>query len=209
MMRDKKGPIPDFARDIKGFLSEQEGERLFVLALEAARLGPCLEIGSFCGKSTVYIGTACKYVGVTLYTIDHHRGSEEQQPGQPYFDPEIYDSNTGRIDSLPLLRSAIHRANLEDTVVPMITLSNVASRNWSTPLSFIFIDGGHAYATVLSDYLCWHNHLVQNGYLVFHDIYPDPSQGGQAPYEIFKKARATGEYQELPMTGSLGILKKR
>ncbi len=208
-MTNAKESIPDFARDIKGFLGEDEGRKLFELALEAAKIGPCLEIGSFCGKSTVYLGTACKAGGVTLYTIDHHRGSEEQQPGQLYFDPEIYDDKSGLIDSLPLLRSVLQKACLEDTVVPMITSSQVASRNWATPLSLVFIDGGHAYETVLTDYLSWRHHLLQNGYLVFHDIYSDPAKGGQAPYEVYKQALATGIYQELPMIDSLGILRKR
>lgn len=201
--------LPEFVSQIKGFLAEDEGNRLFELALDAAGLGPCLEIGSFCGKSTVYIGTACKIRGVTLFTIDHHKGSEEQQPGQLYFDPEIYNDRTGEIDSLPILRSTLKKAALEDTVVPMITLSRVAAKNWSIPLGLVFIDGGHSYDAVSTDYLCWHPHILAGGFLVFHDIYPDPSRGGQAPYEVYKQALAGGIFDELPLVNSLGILKKR
>jgi len=198
-----------FAGTVKGYMNEAEGLKLFDLALEAAAIGPCLEIGSFCGKSTVYIGAACKNKETTLFTIDHHRGSEEQQPGQLYFDPEIYDERTGRVDSLPLLRRTLEKAGLEDTVVPMITFSRVAVKNWATPLSMVFIDGGHSYETALTDYRCWAPHLLKDGYLVFHDIYPDPSQGGQAPYEVYRLASRSGAFLELPMLGSLGILRKR
>ncbi|MCX6005283.1 MAG: class I SAM-dependent methyltransferase [Chloroflexi bacterium] len=194
---------------IKGFLAEDEGQKLYALALETASQGPCLEIGSFCGKSTVYIGAACKTKGVILYTIDHHRGSEEQQPGQPYYDPEIFDEKSGMIDSFPALRETLKKAGLEDTVVPMVTWSKVASRNWSTPLSFIFIDGGHSYEAVLNDYLSWHTHLLPGGYLAFHDIYLDPNKGGQAPYEVYKKALESGAFEETPKVNTLGILKKR
>ena len=197
-----------FASQVKGYLAEDEGQCLFRLALEAAASGPCLEIGSFCGKSTVYLGAACKIKGVTLFTIDHHRGSEEQQPGQLYFDPEIYDEKKEEIDSFPILRATLKEAGLEDTVVPMVTWSRVAARNWSTPLSLVFIDGGHSYETALSDYNCWNPHLVPGGYLIFHDIYLDPSKGGQAPYEVYKKAVKSGNYEELPMVNTLGILKK-
>jgi predicted O-methyltransferase YrrM len=201
-------PRWQIVNQIKGFLAEDEGEKLFALAMEAAAHGPCLEIGSFCGKSTVYIGSACKAKGVTLYTIDHHRGSEEQQPGQPYYDPELFNEKTGVIDSFPLLRESIIKAGLENTVVPMVTWSNVASRNWSTPLSFIFIDGGHSYEAVLNDYLSWQAHLIRGGYLVFHDIYLDPGKGGQAPYQVYKIAVESKRFKELPMVNSLGILKK-
>jgi predicted O-methyltransferase YrrM len=208
-MTDRIESLLQYAGTVKGFMPVAEGLKLFDLAYEAATIGPCLEIGSFCGKSSVYIGTACKQRGATLYTIDHHRGSEEQQPGQLYFDPEIYDERSGRVDSLPLLRQTLEKAGLEDTVVPMITSSKVAAKNWATPLSLVFIDGGHSYETAFTDYECWGPHLLKNGYLVFHDIYPDPSQGGQAPYEVYKLAVKSGVYIEQPMSGSLGILRKR
>jgi len=200
--------IPAFVSEVKGFLAEEEGLRLFELALEACSLGPCLEIGSFCGKSTVYLGTACKTRGRTLFTIDHHLGSEEQQPGQPYFDSDLLNSETGLIDSFPYFRATIQRAGLEETVVPMVTKSEVAARDWATPLSLVFIDGGHSYETVVTDYECWHPHLVHNGFLVFHDIFLDPAKGGQAPYEVYKLALASRLFEELPMTNTLGVLRR-
>jgi len=200
--------IQVFVSEVKGFLAEEEGLRLFELALEACSLGPCLEIGSFCGKSTVYLGTACKTKGRTLFTIDHHLGSEEQQPGQPYFDSDLLNSETGLIDSFPYFRATIQRAGLEKTVVPMVTKSEVAARDWATPLSLVFIDGGHSYETVVTDYECWHPHLVHNGFLVFHDIFLDPAKGGQAPYEVYKLALASRLFEELPMTNTLGVLRR-
>ena len=198
----------ELASKVKGYLAEDEGQALFDLALEAASYGPCLEIGSFCGKSAVYLGTACKIKGVTLFTIDHHTGSEEQQPGQLYFDPEIYDDRKGEINSFPLLRETLRKAELENTVVPMVTWSEVAARNWTTPLGLVFIDGGHSYEAALTDYLCWYEHLVPGGYLIFHDIYMDPTKGGQAPYEVYKKALESKLFDKMPMVNSLGILKR-
>jgi predicted O-methyltransferase YrrM len=208
-MSDKKSAsIPAFISEVKGFLAAEEGLRLFELALEACAIGPCLEIGSFCGKSTVYLGTACKIKGRTLFTIDHHRGNEEQQPGQPYFDAEFLDASTGTLDSFPHLRDTIRKAEWEDVVVPMVTTSQVAARDWATPLGMVFIDGGHSYEVVLADYQCWYPHLLPGGYLAFHDIYPDPSKGGRAPYQVYKQALASGLFEELTMTDSLGVLRR-
>jgi predicted O-methyltransferase YrrM len=199
--------IPSFISEIKGFLAEDEGLRLFELASEACSLGPCLEIGSFCGKSTVYLGTACKTKGRTLFSIDYHRGSEEQQPGQPYFDPDLFDGKSGLIDSFPYFRDVIQKAGLEEVVVPMITKSHVAAKDWATPLGLVFIDGSHSYDAVKTDYKCWYPHLLPGGLLVFHDIFLDPTEGGQAPYEVYKLALASGQFEELPMTRTLGTLR--
>ena len=207
-MKQNIKTIAALASQVKGFLAEDEGLKLYDLGIEACKLGPCLEIGSFCGKSAVYLGSACKKSNSTLFTIDHHCGSEEQQPGQLYFDPEIFDSCKGVINSLPLLLETLHKAGLEDNVVPLVTRSGVAARNWATPLGLVFIDGGHSYQTALSDYRYWSPHLLPGGFLLFHDIYPDPTKGGQAPFEVYKLALGSGDYRELPMVNSLGILKK-
>ncbi len=191
---------------VKGFLDTREAERLYQLALDAGPKGPCLEIGSYCGKSSVYLGTACKENSTVLFSIDHHGGSEEQQPGEEYFDPDLLDKETGRIDTLKHFRKTIFEFELEDVVIPLIGRSAIIGRVWETPLSLIFIDGSHAYESVLRDYEIWSGKLIKGGYLLFHDIFPDPSQGGQAPYLVYQQAVASGHYETMPMCQSLGIL---
>ena len=193
---------------IKGFLSEKEGERLRDLARQASKLGPCLEIGSYCGKSAAYIGSGCKESGGVLFSIDHHRGSEEQQPGEEYFDPELFDERYGRVDTFRSFRETIEKMDLEDTVIPIVSVSSVVARFWNTPLGMVFIDGGHSYETVFTDYNCWAHHVIPGGFLAIHDIFPDPSKGGQAPYEIYKLALASGLFMELPMVETLGVLSR-
>mgnify|MGYP000996782420 FL=1 len=194
---------------IKGFLDERESEYLYELALKASKKGPCLEIGSYCGKSAVYIGGACKENNAVLFSLDHHRGSEEQQPGQEYFDPDLLNEQTGLIDTLPLFRHTLAVFALENTVIPVVGRSETVGRVWQTPLSLIFIDGSHAYESVLKDYQIWSKHLMPGGYLVFHDIFPDPEKGGQAPYRVYQLAVASRQYEELPLFVSLGILKRK
>ncbi len=202
-------PDLNLIRRTKGFLEEAEGEHLYRLAREAAALGPCLEIGSYCGKSTVWIGTACREAGQVLFAVDHHRGSEEQQPGEEYFDPGLFDPAAGRIDTFRHFRATLAGAELEDTVVPIACRSELAARAWKTPLSLVFIDGGHALDTVAADCRLWSGHLLPAGLLVFHDIFPDPAQGGQAPYQVYREALACGRFAEHSFVRSLGVLQRK
>lgn len=200
----------DFAKalNVKGFLDEAEARRLYMMALEASKFAPCLEIGSYCGKSAIFLGTACKENNAVLYSIDHHTGSEEQQPGQEYFDSDLLDKETEKIDTLRLFRKTIDDFDLGNTVVPVVGRSEVIGRAWNTQLSLIFIDGSHAYESVLNDYQIWAKHILSGGYLVFHDIFPDPAQGGQAPYLVYQKAVASELYDVQPLFKSLGVLKR-
>jgi predicted O-methyltransferase YrrM len=194
---------------VKGFLDEDEGRCLYEIALEAGRIGPCLEIGSYCGKSTLYLGTACRKNEGILFSIDHHCGSEEQQPGEEYFDPDLFDPQTGRVDTFREFRKNIESAGLQDTVVPVVCRSEVAARHWSTPLSLVFIDGGHAFETVFTDYNLWVGHIMSGGYLLVHDIFADPAQGGQAPFHIYNLALASGLFREVNMVKTLGVLQRQ
>jgi predicted O-methyltransferase YrrM len=201
-------PEPDMKLidEVKGFLDESEGRYLFEIAEEASKNGPCLEIGSYCGKSSIYLGTACKNNNGILFSIDHHRGSEEQQPGEEYFDPELFDSKHGYLNTFEEFRRTLSRAGLEDTVVPIVSRSEVAARSWTISLSLVFIDGGHSYESVHTDYKCWAGHIIPGGYLAIHDIFKDPQEGGQGPYEVYKIALQSGIFKEMPMVKSLGIL---
>jgi len=198
----------NFIDSIKGFLDPEEGRGLYDVALEASRSGPCLEIGSYCGKSAVYLGTACRENNEILFSIDHHRGSEEQQPGEEYFDPALLDFRTFSLDTFPLFRRTVVLAGLEETVVPVVSRSNTVARSWATHLSLVFIDGGHAFDTARTDYESWADHILPGGYLLIHNIFENPEEGGQAPWEVYKIALASGRFEELPRIKSLGVLKR-
>jgi predicted O-methyltransferase YrrM len=194
---------------VKGFLDPEEGRCLYETALEASRLGPCLEVGSYCGKSTVYLGSACKRSGAVLFSIDHHTGSEEQQPGEEYFDPELTDPETGLVDTFGAFRRTLRRFDLEDTVVPLVCRSRVAARAWSTGLGLVLIDGGHSLESAYSDYSGWVSHIAPGGYLLVHDIFPDPADGGQAPYQVYRLALASRLFAERTTVRTLGVLQRR
>ncbi len=199
----------EFLNTIKGFMHDEEVERLFTLARLASVMGPLLEIGSYCGRSAAIIGQACKENESVLYSIDHHRGSEEQQPGEEYFDPDLYDDRTGGVNTFPLFRETMKRAGLEETVVPIVSSSEVAGRRWQTGLSMVFIDGGHSFEAAHTDFITWSPHLISGGFLVIHDIFFNPEEGGQPPRQVYEAALATGQYEELEMTKTLGVLKQK
>ncbi|MEH6570523.1 MAG: class I SAM-dependent methyltransferase [Halioglobus sp.] len=200
--------LPANIDDIKGFLAEDEAQALYDYAMLGSSIGPVLEIGSYCGKSTIYLGLACQANNSTVFALDHHRGSEEHQLGEFFHDPDLYDQGVGLMDTFREFRRNIHRAGLDETVVPVVAGSEAAARNWHTPLGMVFIDGGHSLDAALTDYRCWSAHLKRGGLLAIHDIYPDPYKGGQAPNAIYKMALASGLFELLVRVNSLGVLRR-
>ncbi len=192
---------------VKGFLDPNEGAGLFAAATEMAPQGLCVEIGSYCGKSTVIIGTACQNVGGVLLAIDHHRGSEENQPGEDYFDPEL-DDGEGGMSSLLEFRANIRRAGLEDTVIPALSPSQLVSRLPLAAPSFVFIDGGHSMSAALADYRDWGVRVMRGGLLAIHDVFPNVADGGRPPHEIYKMALHSGLFVEEKAVKSLRILRR-
>ncbi|MGH2748914.1 MAG: class I SAM-dependent methyltransferase [Actinomycetota bacterium] len=200
--------LRDAARDAIGFMPEDEGLALYRAGLLAARVGPLLEIGSYCGKSAVYLGGAARVRGTVLYSIDHHRGSEEHQHGQEYHDPRLVDEATGRIDTLPQFTATVRGAGLAGVVLPIVARSEELGRAWREPLGLVFIDGGHAQTQVASDYETWARHVRTGGLLAIHDVFVDPAAGGRAPFEAYRRALDTGAFEEISATGSLRILQR-
>jgi MMP 1-O-methyltransferase len=195
------------ARAAKGFMPEDEGDLLYSVAARALRTGPGLEIGSYCGKSTIYLGAAARAARSTVFTVDHHRGSEENQVGWPYHDPSLADPEHGRLDTLPTFRRTLAGAGLEDEVVAVVGRSSTVARHWRTPLSLVFIDGGHTDEHAGADYAGWGRWVQRDGTLVIHDVFPDPADGGQAPYRIFLRALDSG-FAEVQALGSMRVLSR-
>ncbi len=195
------------ARAAKGFMPDAEGLALHEAGLDGGRAGPLLEIGSYCGKSGVYLGSAARANGTVLFTIDHHHGSEENQAGWEHHDTEVVDPRTGRMDTLPFFRRTISDAGLEDVVVGVLGDSPTVGRFWTTPLGCLFIDGGHAEEVATADYETWSRHVVAGGVLAIHDVFEDPAEGGQAPFHVWERAVADG-FTPIATTGSLRTLRR-
>ncbi len=200
--------IAAVVRETKGFMPEEEGLLLHRVALARLPHGPALEVGTYCGKSALLLGAAARAVGGTVFTVDHHRGSEENQAGWEHHDPEVVDPELGLMDTLPFFRRAIARAGLEDHVVGVVGTSTTVSRHWRTPLSLLFIDGGHAEVHAHNDYAGWAPWLMPGGLLVIHDVFPDPADGGRPPYDVFVRAIDGGCFEEVEALGSMRVLER-
>ena len=193
------------ARAAKGFMPEDEGGLLYDVSARALRSGPGLEVGTYCGKSAIYLGAAARVAGSTVFTVDHHRGSEENQPGWEYHDTSLADPEFGRLDTLPTFRHTIKDAGLEEEVVAVVGRSATVAAHWRTPLALVFIDGGHTDEHASHDYVGWGRWVRRHGTLVIHDVFPDPSDGGQAPYRIYLRA-LEGGFDEVQALGSMRVL---
>jgi predicted O-methyltransferase YrrM len=201
----------------KGFMPIDEGIALHAAAVEAVRRSPglpLLEVGTYCGRSTILLAHAAREAGgagTVAVTVDHHRGSEEQQPGWRYHDPELVDRDhraEGRMDTLPTFRRTLYAAGLEEHVVAVVGRSPQVAALWSKPLALVFIDGGHTDEHATNDYEGWAPHVAPDGLLVIHDVFPDPADGGQAPYRIYRRSLESGDFTQMSRTGSLRVLRR-
>jgi len=205
---DRSEALFAFADAIRGFMPPDEGRALHNHASTVAVEGPFLEVGSYCGKSTVYLGAAACQRGRLLFAVDHHRGSEENQPGWEWHEPDLVDPASGLIDTLPEFRRTIRDSGLDGTVVAVVGDSPSVAAAWGTPLALVFIDGGHGAEPAHADYQGWVPHLAEGGTLLIHDVFPDPADGGRPPFEIYQRAVTSGAFEELDAVGSLRALRR-
>lgn len=196
------------ADEATGFMPADEGTELFDQACSALPHGPALEIGTYCGKSAIYLGAAASLVGGTVLTVDHHLGSEEHQPGWEYHDTTLVDPAFNRFDTLGRFRGTLAGAGLEEHVVAIVGRSTTVAALWNTPLALLFIDGGHTDEAAQNDYIGWARWVRAGGRLLIHDVFPDPTDGGQAPFRIFRRALDSGAFEQRAVVGSLRVLER-
>ncbi|MEV7279575.1 class I SAM-dependent methyltransferase [Streptomyces sp. NPDC093111] len=194
----------------KGFMPVKEGLALYAAAAGAAELGlPLLEVGTYCGRSTILLADVARAAGTVAVTVDHHRGSEEQQPGWEYHDPTVVDPEVGAMDTLPTFRRTLRKAGLEEYVIAVVGRSPQVAKVWGGQLGFVFVDGGHTDEHATADYEGWAPKVAPGGTLVIHDVFPNPEDGGQAPYRIYLRAIGSGDFEEVSVTDSMRVLRRR
>ena len=193
--------------EVRGFLPDHEGQQLCQWASQAAPVGPLLEIGSYCGRSTIWLGQAAQAHDAVVFALDHHRGSEEHQPGESHHDEALVDT-TGQFDSFGEFRRNIAAAGLENTIIPIVASSEIVGPHWQGGLGMVFIDGGHSMDAALADYRAWAPHVLPGGILAIHDVFPDPADGGQAPFTIWQLAIQSGLFEPLGARGTLRGLRR-
>ena len=194
--------------NVKGFLSDKEAKKLQELFLNVHHLGSVLEIGTYCGKSTLNFALVAKKIGGLIYSVDHHTGSEEHQLGEEYHDEDLYDRRLEKFNTLPELLKNLRTSSLGKYIIPILSKSSEASKTFSELISLLFIDGGHSHEAALSDYNSWKEKICSGGLLVIHDVFPNPQDGGRPPFEIYSEAQNSKQFEDLGIYKTLGILKK-
>lgn len=195
----------------RGFMPTDEGDALFdagVAAAAAVPGAPLVEIGTYCGKSSIWLGSAAEMAGTVLFTVDHHRGSEENQAGWEHHEPDLVDPRVGKLDTLGVFRHTIADAGLEASVIAVVGDSPVVASHWSTPVALVFIDGGHGSEPAHTDYEMWSPKVAPGGLLCIHDVFPDPADGGRPPFEIYQRALESGRFVDVRAVGSLRVLRR-
>jgi hypothetical protein len=189
-----------------------EGDALHAAALAAAAAvptAPFVEVGSYCGRSTIWLAAAARKAGTVVFAVDHHRGSEENQPGWEHHDPAVVDRDVGAMDTLPYFRRSLWDAGLERYAIAIVGSSPVVAAHWRTPAALVFIDGGHGVEPARADYAGWVPWVAAGGSLAVHDVFPDPADGGRPPYEdIYLPALESGRFALVSTTGSLRVLRR-
>jgi predicted O-methyltransferase YrrM len=208
---ERRDQLLSLARAATGFMPDDEGEALYLAAIRAGasfESATFMEIGAWCGKSTVYLGAAAEATESILFSLDHHHGSEENQPGWEHHDSTLVNVETGRIDTLPRWRSTMVQANLEESVMGIVGSSPIVAAHWTTPLDFCFIDGGHGEEPAWADYRGWAPKVIEGGWLAIHDVFPDPADGGRPPHDIWRAALDSGQFTEDGECGSLRVVRR-
>jgi predicted O-methyltransferase YrrM len=205
---DETSRLFALAESVIGFMPADEGKALFDAAARFLAGGVAVEIGTYCGRSTILLGAAAAETGSVLYTVDHHHGSEEHQPGWEFHDTAMVDPVSGRFDTLPMFRRTLDAAGLDDTIVAVVGKSTVVARGWRTPLQLLFIDGGHSEEVAQADFDGWAKWVSVGGALIIHDVFPDPRDGGRPPYHIYCRALDSGDFTEVSASGSLRVLER-
>jgi len=208
---DTAGMDPElkaYADAARGFMPVDEGAALYEAAMGVTTPGPFLEVGSYCGKSSIYLGAAARSRDTVLFALDHHRGSEENQAGWEYHEPDLVDPAVNKMDTLPIFRRTVHDAGLEGVVIALVGQSIPVAENWGMPLAFLFIDGGHGAEPAHADYEHWMPHVAVGSRVAIHDVFPNPADGGRPPFEIYTRAMESGAFREIGHTGSLRVLER-
>jgi predicted O-methyltransferase YrrM len=159
------GDIKILIADIDGWLTDNEGKLLRDLAEQCRGRGAIVEIGSWKGKSTIWLAKGSKNGSrVRIYAIDPHIGSESHQ------------EKFGKVWTFKEFQENIKKAEVDDIVIPIVKTSAEAAESFEEPVELIFIDGSHDYDMVKLDFECWYPKLVDGGIMAFHDTigWPGP-----------------------------------
>ena len=166
-------------RGIEGFFTEDEG-RWYARFARSLRGGILVEVGSWKGRSTSFVGPVCNANGTRLVCVDHWLGSRDGL-AQRY-------ASTLAVEDV----EATFRANMRalGITVEVLREPSVAAAQRFAPGSVdrVFLDGSHDGPSVAEDLRAWSERLREDGVLAGHD-YDDKHPELVAEVDAFARAR--------------------
>ncbi len=197
-------------RAAKGFMPDDEGLALHAAGLDgAARRARSSRSAPTAASRRSTSAPRRERGGTVLFTVDHHRGSEENQAGWEHHDPSVVDPRTGRMDTLPFFRRTIEDAGLEDVVVAVIGDSPTVAAHWAHAARARCSSTAVTRSTSRSPTTRPGRRTSRRAACSsFHDVFEDPADGGQAPFEVWTARGAPPAFTPVSTTGSLRVLRR-
>jgi predicted O-methyltransferase YrrM len=175
---------------VEGWLSDEQGRALYRAAAATTGRGAIVEIGSWKGRSTIWLASAARLTGRCVYAIDPHTRSNE--------DPLA--------NTLAEFRANLERAGVSDAVRPLITTSAEAVAILEDPVELLFIDGDHSYDAVERDVELWLPRLIEGGVVLFHDVTTTAYSG---PRRVFRRhVCLDSHFDSIRRVGSMTVARK-
>lgn len=190
---DTRQQLATLTATVEGWLTVEEGELLYRLARACTGRGVIVEIGSFKGKSTIWLAKGAQAgKSVRVYAIDPHTGSaEHRQDAQPVWTYEEF-------------LQSLHRAQVEHLVTPLVCTSEEAAERFELPVELLFIDGDHRYEMVRQDFDLWFPKLVESGWLLMHDTIRWPGPRKVARESLYR----SGHFRQVGFVHSISFGQK-
>ena len=143
---------------VDGWVNHPEGRLLYHLARKCTGRGAIVEIGSWKGRSTIWLGHGSRAGrGLKIHAVDPHAGVIER--GQTAGNGSTFDE----------FQRNLRMAGVEEVVVPHVDYSDAVARSFSEPVELIFIDGLHDYDAVTTDFAAWYPKVIEGGVMAFHE----------------------------------------
>lgn len=176
--------------EIDGWQADAEADLLIEYASKAPRNGTIVEIGSWKGKSTLCLLKGAKRSKVRVVAIDTFRGSEEH----------------GDVDTYSEFNNNINKYTEYKNIEVIRKTSENANEDWHGAISLLFIDGSHEYEDVKKDFYLWEKFVEKDGYILFHDSFPQ----GHPDVQLFiiKHLYNRDDYNFIKAVHSISVFKK-
>lgn len=144
---------------LDGLITADVGEYLYMLASKTLADQHIVEIGAWKGKSTCYLAAGRRDGnGGRVFSVDPW--STDVQEWSRYHQSATLEQWQAQVDA----------AGFTATATPLPGRSvDVADRWAGGPIGFLYIDGDHARAAVLTDWEAWRPHLSKTAVVVFDD----------------------------------------